>query len=127
MTKELDEIRAAGLEVAKVYQRLRNFFELFDDLLCEANENGFFEWVNANWEKYLGWTFEEMTSRPWLEFVHPDDIDNTVAAAKNMKVAGVINFENRYKNKRGEWIKLRWKTIPWNGSGKAYARAEIIQ
>lgn len=124
---DLDELQAAGLEVSKLLQRLRNFHELFEELLCEASQEGFFLWVNSQWEKLTGWTADELTSKPWLEFVHPDDKEKTIAAADMMKYKGVANFENRYKHANGNvWLWLRWKTIAFNGTGKAYAKAEVF-
>lgn len=124
---DFKELQAAGLEFGSLIRRLRLFHELFDELLCEAYQNGYFRWVNVQWQKHLGWTFEELTSRPWIAFVHPDDVEKTVAAADEMRIHGVANFENRYLHKDGKkWVRLRWETIPFNGTGIAYAKAKII-
>ena len=123
----LQDIQAAGLEVGKLIQRLRLFHDLFDELCCEVDGNGKFTWVNSQWEKHLGWTCEELTSRPWIDFIHADDRERTMAAYEMMSTCGVSNFENRYQHKDGKkYLRLRWKTIPFNGSGIAYAKAEII-
>lgn len=111
-------------------ERTKAFLELFDDypdlLLCIAKQDGFFEWVNKSWKTRLGWTREELTARPWLDFVHPDDVEKTIAAKNEMKSHGVINFVNRYRCKDGTWVRLKWKTITWNGNGTAYCIAAIL-
>ena len=50
-----------------------------------------------------------MTSRPWLDFVHPDDHDITIAEGEKL-FAGVptIAFENRYRHKNGGYRWMLW-------------------
>lgn len=127
--KTFDEIRVAGAAVAKTIERVKAFFLLFDDypdmLICIAKRNGFFEWLSGNWEKCLGWTNEELMSKPWIEFVHPDDKQATEDATEMMVSREVIDFENRYRHRDGTWRRLQWKTTTFNGSGTAYCVARI--
>lgn len=108
-------------------ERLYQFFNLIDDLLCIANRSGLFEWVNAAWTRELGWTFEELTADPWLDFVHPDDVEDTIDAAAKMEIGNLENFSNRYIAKSGEYKRLLWTTLKWNGGGRAYCVAKIIK
>lgn len=123
----VDEIGRAGREVIKSFSRLNTFLNLLADeisdlLLCEASEAGYFLWLSENWERYLGWTSEELASRPWVEFVHPDDRQATVQAAQAMRQHRIINFINRYQCKDGTWIRLRWKAEKFNGVAWCVAR-----
>jgi PAS domain S-box-containing protein len=54
--------------------------ELSLDLIATASFDGYFQQVNPAFTTILGFTAEEMCSRPLLEFVHPDDRDPTLAA-----------------------------------------------
>ena len=49
------------------------FFALSIDMLCIAHFNGHFKRLNPAWEKTLGFSLEELQSRPMFDFVHPDD------------------------------------------------------
>ncbi|MBE9042385.1 PAS domain S-box protein [Oscillatoriales cyanobacterium LEGE 11467] len=69
--QDSDRHRARG-EVS-----LQAFFNLSLDLLCVRSADGYFLELNAVWTKTLGWTLEELRSRPWLEFVHLGDVDMT--------------------------------------------------
>ena len=57
-------------------------FELARDLLCTADFDGYLVRLNGAWEETLGWTPEELMSRPFLEFVHPDDRERTALSAR---------------------------------------------
>jgi len=85
------------------------FFELSHDLMCIAGFDGYFKTVNPAWEQALGFTREELLSRPFIEFVHPEDRPATVAeAAKLTAGEDVLSFENRYRCKDGTHRWLAW-------------------
>ena len=44
-------------------------FALSQDLLGAAGADGRLRWVNAAWERSMGWTPEELLARPYLEFI----------------------------------------------------------
>jgi diguanylate cyclase (GGDEF)-like protein/PAS domain S-box-containing protein len=91
-------------------RRSRQMFEMSNDLLGEANLSGQFTRVNPAWTKLLGWSSRELTSRPYLELIHPDDIEPTIAAAGSLAAgpSEIVNFENRYATRDGEWRWLLW-------------------
>jgi len=69
--------------------------------------------LNAAWEKTLGYSIAELCSRPWLDFVHPDDWEATSAAGRALlEGEEVVNFENRYRHKDGSYRWLAWNTRP---------------
>ena len=49
------------------------------DLLCVATMAGVFLWVNRRGQEVLGWTFEELTTQPFIDLVHPEDVQPTMA------------------------------------------------
>ena len=51
------------------------------DPMCLSGFDGYFKQVNPAWERTLEWTAEELTSRPWLDFVHADDRQATLNIA----------------------------------------------
>ncbi len=86
------------------------------DMLCIAGFDGYFKTLNPAWEKALGWTIEELLSKPWVDFVHPDDKEKT----QNIKLTTLDNgidlysFENRYICKDGSIKWLSWNSYPYN-------------
>ena len=72
------------------------------DLICIAGLDGYFKYVNPAWEKLLGYSREELLSKPFLTFIYPADHhknDEEVARLASGKTT--INFENRYVHKDG--------------------------
>ena len=100
---------------------------LTTDLIGVAGFDGYFKRVNPSWVKTLGWTSEEITGSPWLDFVHPEDIEGTIAAGAKL-VAGepIANFENRYRCKSGEYRWLDWQCVPLVAEGRIYAIARDV-
>lgn len=110
----------------KAKLELDRFFKNAFDMLCVADTNGYFLRVNPAWERALGYTLEELTSRPYIEFVHPDDVAKTLQEADRLSRGMVtIFFENRYRAKDGSYRWLLWNATPAH-DGLIYAVAHDI-
>lgn len=105
-----------------------DFFEFSNEMLSFANPQGYLTRVNAAWTKTLGWTAEELTSRPYLDFVHPEDLEATLKESE-LLASGThetIEFENRYRHRDGSYRWLAWRTIVPLGSNELVASARDI-
>jgi len=117
----------ADKERQRTQEELDRFFTLSLDMLCIAGFDGYFKRLNPAWEKTLGFTQEELLSKPYLDFIHPDDRTRTVGEAE--KIAGgadTISFENRYLCQDGSYKWLLWKSTPLADKGLIYAAARDI-
>src|SRR6195256_92745 len=104
---------------------LEVLFDLSPDLMCLATYDGYFRRVNPAFERTLGYTTEELTSRPFLDFVHPEDLERTRAVMKVMASGGELReFESRYICRDGSICWLQWNTRvrPTEGLVAAAAR-----
>jgi len=115
------------IERKKAEQERDLFFDLSLDLLCIADLRGFSK-VNPAFCKTLGYAIDELTSRPFLDFVHPDDVQATVQVVADLERGkDVVFFENRYRCKDGTYRWLSWKTpAPKPGSDQLYAIARDV-
>lgn len=88
-----------------------DFFEFSNEMLCLANFEGYFTRVNAAWTRTLGWSARELTSRPYIDFVHPDDLEATNREAALLATGNyeTIWFENRYRCVDGTYRWLAWR------------------
>jgi PAS domain S-box-containing protein len=94
------------------------FFAESIDMLCFLDFNGHFKRLNPAWERTLGFTREELKSKPFIEFVHPDDRERTLNQKAAVRGGGrALGFENRYLCKDGSY---RW--FHWNAASNSSER-----
>ena len=106
---------------------VERIFALSPDPMITADAEGRFKDVNPAWERLLGFSAEEMRSRPFLDFVHPDDRAATVAQYDTQKGGGdVSGFANRYEHKDGSYRWLEWNATPFEVDGLIHAVARDV-
>lgn len=105
--------------------KLDRFLTLSFDLFCKLGENGYFLQLNPAWEKLLGWTLSELLSTPWLELVHPDDLEVTLNVHRQCTQQDIVEFENRYRHKDGSYRWLSWR-VSQVQDGFSYAVAKDV-
>jgi PAS domain S-box-containing protein len=89
------------------------FFAVSIDLLCFLDYRGYFKRLNPAWERTLGFTRDELMSKPFIEFVHPDDRDRTLKQNRAVRDGNqALGFENRYVCKDGSFRWLLWNASP---------------
>lgn len=96
-------------------EQLDRFFNRSLDMHCLAGFDGFLKRVNPAWERTLGFTTEELLSRPYLEFVHPDDrAAVTQELARLQQGQDITAFEMRCPCKDGsvKWTLWNATTLP---------------
>ncbi|NQT37081.1 MAG: PAS domain S-box protein, partial [Planctomycetes bacterium] len=123
--KTIEELRAEVVQRKKAEEELKRIFDLSLDMICIADNDGYFRKINPSFGRVLGYCDEELVSRPYLEFVHPDDIAKTLEVIKEKLARGdvVINFENRYRCKDGSVKWLMWTSRPVPEEGLLYSIA----
>jgi len=100
------------------------FFNLSRDMLCIVGFDGYFKRVNPAWETTLGYTAKELTSQPFLTFIHPDDRAKSAAEAAKLRPGGEsIDFENRYRCKDGTYRWMLWSARALAGDDVIFASA----
>lgn len=99
------------------------FFNLIPSLICIASEDGYFKKVNSAWTRVLGFSQEELLSKPFSDFIHPEDITPTHKEFENRKRGfNSLHFINRYRCKDGSYRLLEWDSFHFSG-GLLYASA----
>jgi PAS domain S-box-containing protein len=103
---ELKERQRAEAELSQV-------FNLSLDMVCVAGINGSFKRVNPAFTHTLGYSEQELLNTPFLDLVHPDDRQATLAALEELsKGIPVDHLENRYYCKDGSYRWLSWTAAP---------------
>jgi PAS domain S-box-containing protein len=121
------QLRAGMNEAAEPFRlhgrRLRaereaeRIFEVSPVLLAVAGFDGYLRRFNPAFE-VLGYSREELLSRPWIEFAHPDDRERMLQAAASLeRGADVAEVENRVICRDGSlrWVEWSTRVVPEEG------------
>ena len=114
--------------VTQAQEERDSFFELSLDLLCVASLDGFFLDVNPRFTEVLGYSKEEILSKPFLEHVHPEDLEKTKKALGALREGkDLVGFVNRYVAVDGSSKSLSWACpAPKPGANVLYAVARDV-
>jgi len=99
------------------------------DMLCIADiHTATFLKVNPAFTTNLGYSEDELLTQSFMDFIHPDDINETRSVIDQQLKMGhsVINFENRYRCKDGDYRWLSWVSNPIMEQGICIAVARDI-
>lgn len=93
---------------------LSKLFYLCSDPLCIAGFDGYFKKLNPAFLKLLGYSKAELIEQPYINLIHPDDVELTKAEAAKLADLSIqtVGFVNRYRKKDGAYVYLQWNTIP---------------
>jgi PAS domain S-box-containing protein len=92
-------------------------FEMSPALLAVAGFDGYLRRFNPAFDVF-GYSREELLSRPWIEFAHPDDRERMLQAAASLeRGADVVELENRVICRDGSkrWVEWSTRVVPEEG------------
>ncbi len=121
--EDITERKAVETALAAKQKELETYFSSSLDLLCISNLKGEFLRLNPEWEKVLGYSLDELIGKPFMDYVHPEDIAETREAFQNLqKQEEVIGLVNRYRCKDQSYRWLEWRSKPVSEQVYAVAR-----
>ncbi len=114
-------------DLRRAERDLVRFFELTLDLFCIAGADGYFKRINGNFNRVLGYTTDELLSKPFLHFVHPDDYADTYAVMDSL-IDGkpLVRFRNRYRDANGNYRWFEWQAKAALNEGGIFAVARDV-
>jgi len=120
-----------SIEMEQMRQRavgeLDQFFALSLDMLCIFNLDGRMHRLNPAWEKALGFSAAELCSKPWIEFVHPEDRPRAEAALLDLRSGIQIeHLEVRFLSESGAYRWLVGSATPALERGVVFAAMSDI-
>ncbi|WP_437681285.1 PAS domain S-box protein [Sorangium sp. So ce131] len=117
-------LRALVREEDKEQRRL---YALAVDMLGIATLDGRFKELSPSWERTLGFSREELMSRPYVEFIHPEDKARTLSETDTFSTgAQALTYENRFLCKDGSHRWLEWNAMLALDEGVVYFVARDV-
>ena len=118
---------SAELSRKKMEIELAQIFDFTPDMICVAGFDGFIKRMNPAGLEILGYSLDEMCSKPITSFMHQEDRLITKKKQKELyKGRKVESFENRYLTKTGQIVWLSWTATSAPEYGIVYAAAKNI-
>jgi PAS domain S-box-containing protein len=107
--------------------KYKTLFDLSIDMICIAGTDGYFKAVNESFTSILGWSQEELLAKPFLDFIHQDDVQLTQNELYKLQNGHkTVNFRCRFYSKSGEYRFFQWVANPDLKTGNLYAIARDI-
>lgn len=133
----LDELAAnlsfacESIAVEQAHERavdeLNQFFAQPLNLLCICDLENYIYRLNPTWEQVLGFSRRELCGKPWVEFVHPGDRPQALAAAAGFALGKPVHrLELRFLAKHGACRWLLFSGAPSLSHGLVFAAASDI-
>ncbi|CAD7053766.1 hybrid sensor histidine kinase/response regulator [Pseudorhizobium halotolerans] len=88
-------------------------WRLSTDIMLVADFEARITAVNPAWSVIFGWSEDELIGRSFLDLLHPQDLEGTLAEVSKLN-EGVttFSFENRYRCKDGNYRRISWTAVP---------------
>ena len=81
-----------------------------DWLYAAIGIDGSFTDANIGWYTILGWQRVDLLTKPFIERVHPDDLDIVISQLYLLHSNGKeVTFNCRYRQKNGTYMRLNWQ------------------
>lgn len=102
--------------------KLEKLFSLSFDMICIVGMDGYLKKINPAFTATLGWTENELLSKPFSEFLLPDDVQSVEKEMQKLRNdAKTVGFESRFMAKGGEIRTIRWVANPDKDTKEIYA------
>jgi len=106
-------------------EALRRSEEKYRLVVDHANEaifiaqNGMMKFVNPKAVRISGYSEQELTSKPFTEFIHPEDrekvIDRQMKRLRGEELPPVYHFRITAKDGTVKWVEVNTIVVPWEG------------
>lgn len=102
---------------------LDRFGALSSQLFCAIGADGYFQMLHPQWSDILGISQETLMSRPWLEWIHPEDKTSTLHELHKLIADGaeVVTYKVRFRCGDGSYRWLWWKVTYAQQEKRLYA------
>lgn len=106
---------------------MERFFKISADLMAIVDMAGRFQKLSDSWARVMGYGLDELLGVPFLDFVHPDDRERTLAVMDDLRQGRhFTGFVNRYRTRSGVYRHLSWGSTLTSEDGLIFAVARDV-
>jgi len=107
--RDITESKRTQIALNREIEERQRIFETSQDLILVTDPAGNFVQVSPSAMSILGYRPEDMIGHTAIEFIHPDDLENTRNEMRSARRGRQMrNFETRYVHKDGHPVTLTW-------------------
>lgn len=123
----LEQLLGGEIARKKMEVQLAKVFDFSPDIIMVAGFDGYIKTVNPSGSRILEYTADELLSKPFMEFIHPDDHPKAKAhLGILLEGQPIYNIELRYISKSGAIKTLSWNASPSLEEGLIYGVSKDI-
>ena len=112
--RDITESKQTQKALTQEMEERRRIFDTSKDLILVTDTSGNFIQVSPSVTAILGYQPSDMIGHSAVEFIHPDDLENTRSEMRAARRGqSKRNFETRYIDKEGKAVALNW-TGTWS-------------
>lgn len=87
-------------------------FDMSIDMMAIAGFDGYMKRCNPAMTRGLGFSHEELTAIPYLDLIHPEDLEKAREAVERLyRGDDIRSFECRMRSKSGEYRWTQWNVV----------------
>ena len=100
---------AAEIQRKQLEQELGQIFDFVPEIIAISDFDGYFKKLNPAASSLLGYSMDELLSKPFMEFLHPNDRKKAIERLESANENPLIKIiEERYITKGGDVKWLSW-------------------
>lgn len=116
-TETTGRVTSERQEVVEAKRERDRLFEMSRDLFGVATFDGYLTSINPAWSRQLERSAEELLSRPFADFIHPDDLALTGDVVARLQAGQAVHqFRIRLLKADGNPISFAWSAVPGSDS-----------
>jgi PAS domain S-box-containing protein len=113
------ELEAMNGAMSAREEQLRTLMMGIPQLVWRSQDGGNWTWSSPQWLSFTGQVLEQSLGHGWLEAIHPDDRERTMAAWKNAAATAGIHVEHRIWHAAAKgWVWHRTRSAPVQENGR---------
>ena len=102
----LQDREEALRDAEKAHERFRFMAESMPQKIFTATPSGDVDYFNRQWLEFCGLPFEEIKNWGWIQFVHPDDVEENIRSwRRSVETGEPFVLQHRFRRADGEY---RW-------------------